>query len=101
MERPYRAIPIELIIIISLYIKHFNNYEVNLENEIKMKKEKISIINKRIRQIYKTRGPNLMKIPDLKEEKREILDHYSYCNYFGYKSTIRIGNLINDMMRPR
>lgn len=47
--------------------------DLQLENEVFLQREeKINIINKRIRQMYKTRGPNLMEIPDLKVEKEKF-----------------------------
>lgn len=71
--------------------------EVCLEGETKFKKEKISIINKRIRQIYKTSNPNLREISDLKEEKREILNFYDFYSYTVWKTNLSIGNHICDL----
>ncbi|KAE9527846.1 hypothetical protein AGLY_012670 [Aphis glycines] len=71
--------------------------EVFLEGETKFKKEKINIINKRIRQIYKTSNPNLREISDLKKEKREILNFYIYYSYTVWKTNLNIGNHICDL----
>ena len=67
------------------------------DREEETKKEKIRIINKKIRQAYKRKVLNPVEIINLRDEKNSILSEYNHFNYIGLQCDKRIRRQLSNL----
>lgn len=67
------------------------------DREEETKKEKIRIINKKIRQAYKRKVVNPVEIINLRDEKNNILSEYNHFNFIGLQCDKRIRGKLSNL----